>query len=85
MELGLGSLSDENISEWMFRIYHPSRLASSFTAMYREITAEEMEVRLRRWIGLTTNLPTEPRGKWLAGSKRYLRRRAREASLDDEP
>jgi hypothetical protein len=77
-------VSEENIGEWMFRIYHPSRLASNFTTINRAITPEEMEPRLRRWIGLTTNIPTQPREKWLAALKRQLRRRAREASLDDE-
>jgi len=66
LELGLGDLTNENLSEWMVRVYHPARPAHEFAMIDRSVPRQELEARLRRWIGLRTNMPTLPREEWLA-------------------
>ena len=65
-ELGLGTLTEENLSEWMFRINYRPCLALEWFTSGPETQRQEIEARLRRWLALRTNRPTLPREEWLA-------------------
>ena len=85
LELGLGDLTEENLGEWMFRIYHPAHLALESPVPDPGMPPEEMENGLRRWVGLRTNQPTLPREEWLACMQGNPEDGECEACLDEQP
>jgi hypothetical protein len=85
LELGLGSLTEENLGEWMVRIYHPARLAREYVVPGPEMPPEDMEKGLRRWVGLRTNQPTLSREEWLAWMQQPVEECAGEECYDEQP
>lgn len=73
--LALGSITEDNVDEWVFRLFHQKRLGLNY--MYIDATVEPPEVEgwVRRWIGMVTNAKTEPRKKWLKAMCEILEKR----------
>ena len=64
--LDLGSITEDNVAEWVFRLWHQHRCKMDFMFLGEEPNPVEIEGWVRRWVGLTTNVITQPRQKWLA-------------------
>ena len=75
MGLSLGRISEDNVDEWMFRIYHQKRLGLEFLYLDEEVKPQEVEGWVRRWIGMYTNVITKPRKKWLKDMSEILEKR----------
>ena len=75
----IGSITDANIGEWLFRMRLGDRMmggAGYFTMKYEgeerfPIVAEH----LRKFVGLTTNVSTTTRAKWLKKAVRQASER----------
>lgn len=75
MGLSLGSIKEDNVDEWVFRIFHQQRLGLDFLYLDKEVTPQEVEGWVRRWIGMFTNVSTKPRKKWLKEMCEILEKR----------
>ena len=75
MGLRLGRISEDNVDEWVFRIFHQKRLGLEFLHLDDAVTPQEVEGWVRRWIGMYTNVKTEPRKKWLKAMCEILEKR----------
>jgi hypothetical protein len=85
LHLGLGDLTDENLSEWIFRMFHSPRPTLELAVIDRSVPRQEMEAKLRRWIGLRTNMPTLSREEWLASKKQPIVECGDEECWYDQP
>ncbi len=76
--VGLGSITEENADEWMFRSMLLQRIDMS-TIMFAEdafgARARELRKALRRWRGMTTNASHKPKRKdWMQQTMALLER-----------
>ena len=74
MGLGLGRIAEDNVDEWVFRIYYQKRIALDFITMEESVTPSQVERWVRRWIGMWTNVKTMSRKEWLASVAKDLER-----------
>jgi hypothetical protein len=70
--LDLGSIAADNVDEWLFRLWYQHRCNLDFIWLGDEPDPKEVEGWVRRWIGLSTNVITLPRQKWLARVQKIL-------------
>jgi hypothetical protein len=63
--LDLGSITEKNVDEWVFRLWHQHRVQLDFIHLGDKPDPKEVEGWVRRWIGLSTNVPTLTRKTWL--------------------
>ena len=67
--VSIGSITDANIGEWLFRMNLGDRMmggAGFFTMKYeREERFDITAAHIRKFVGLTTNVTTTTRAKWL--------------------
>jgi len=75
MGLNLSRISDDNVDEWVFRIFHAKRMGLGFLHLDDEVTPQDVEGWVRRWIGMYTNVITKPRKKWLKEMSEILEKR----------
>lgn len=86
--LDLGSITEKNVDEWVFRLFYQKRLGLDFFYIDDDATPAEVEGWVRRWIGMYINVVTRPRKKWLADVSSLLEREtlyAIKASKADTP
>lgn len=74
MAVDLGSITENNIDEWMFRLYFQERVGMDYISL-GEMTIEEVRAGLVRWTGLATNVQTRTRKQWLAKELSFLEQR----------
>lgn len=71
----LGSITEDNEQEWMFRSMLLQKVGLS-TILYGTDDwwekAGHLRDSLRRWRGMTTNVSTKPRKQWLEQTMQYL-------------
>lgn len=65
MAIDLGSITEDNVDEWVFRLIYQRRLGLNYIYIDDDVTPAEVEGWVRRWIGMYTNVKSEPRKKWL--------------------
>jgi len=70
--LDLGSITADNVDEWLFRLWYQHRCNLDFIWLGDKPDPKEVEGWVRRWIGLSTNVITLPRKKWLARVQKIL-------------
>ena len=75
MALDLGSITEKNVDEWVFRLMHQKRLGLNYTYIDDEVKPAEVEGWVRRWIGLVTNVSSKPRKQWLKRCCEILEKR----------
>lgn len=75
MGLDLGSITEKNVDEWVFRLFHAKRLGLGMFHLDDEVTPAEAEGWVRRWIGMVTNAKTQPRKAWLKRCCEILEKR----------
>lgn len=75
MAVDLGSITEENVDEWVFRLLHQKRLGLNYMYIDDDVKPAEVEGWVRRWIGMVTNVPTQPRKKWLKRCCEILEKR----------
>lgn len=72
--LDLGSITEKNLDEWVFRLFHQKRLGLDYINLGTDSPAE-VEQYVRRWIGLHCNVTTLSRKKWLARVSEIMEKR----------
>lgn len=76
--VGLGSITEDNEDEWMFRSMLLQRIDMStimFAADTWNAKAHELRKALRRWRGMTTNASHKPKRKeWMQQTMTLLER-----------
>jgi len=75
MALDLGSITEKNVDEWVFRLIHQKRLGLNYMYIDDEVKPAEVEGWVRRWIGLYTNVSSKPRKQWLKRCCEILEKR----------
>jgi hypothetical protein len=75
MSVDLGSITEKNLEEWVFRLWF-QRDTLRHVVIDDEVTPEVIRGWLRRWIGLSTNVLNLSRQKWLARVTKILEERA---------
>jgi len=73
--LCLGSITEENVDEWVFRLMHQKRLGLDHMWIDDDVKPPEVEGWVRRWIGMVTNAKTLPRKEWLSQCCEILEKR----------
>ena len=63
--LDLGSITEKNVDEWVFRLWHQHRIKLDFMWLGEDPNPKELEGWVRRWVGLSTNVTTRTRSAWL--------------------
>lgn len=78
MAVGLGSITEDNEDEWMFRVMLLQRIGMStimFAADSEGEKARELLKALRRWRGMVTNASHKPKRKeWMTQTMVLLER-----------
>lgn len=73
--LNLGSIKEDNVDEWVFRLFHQKRLGLDLIYLDKDVTPQEVEGWVRRWVGMFTNATTKTRKKWLSEMSEILEKR----------
>ena len=63
--LDLGSITEDNVDEWVFRLFHQKHINIGIFHLADDVTPREVEGWVRRWIGLSCNVRSLPRKQWL--------------------
>lgn len=75
MAIDLGSITEKNADEWVFRLFHQKRLGLDCIHFDDAVHPSEVEGWVRRWIGLVTNVASKPRKQWLKRCCEILEKR----------
>ena len=79
MAVDLGSVTAKNVDEWMFRLKYQEVIGLDYISLYEMSDKPDvLRAGLTRWIGLSTNVPTLPRKKWLAKVTGLMEKRVME-------
>lgn len=65
MAVDLGSITEKNVDEWLFRLYFQEQVGLDYISL-GEMTMQDVREGLLRWKGLSTNVQTLTRKQWLA-------------------
>lgn len=67
MAVDLGSITAKNVEEWMFRLKFQEAIGLDYLSLGDMSDKPDiLRAGLTRWIGLSTNVPTMTRKKWVA-------------------
>lgn len=72
--LDLGSITEKNVDEWVFRLIHQKRVGLEYIYIDDDISPVQVEGWVRRWIGMRTNVITKTRKQWLSAVSALLER-----------
>lgn len=79
LAVDLGSITDKNVEEWMFRLKFQEAIGLDYLSLGEmSDSPKALRAGLTRWIGLTTNVPTLTRKKWLAKVTGLMEKRVME-------
>lgn len=84
MAVDLGDITAKNIDEWMFRLYFQETAGMDYISL-GDMTQDDVRAGLVRWTGLSTNVQTLTRKKWLAKEMNLLERRVERSIRQAEP
>lgn len=71
MAVDLGSITDKNVDEWLFRLYFQEEIGMDYISL-GEMTMEDVLAGLIRWKGLSTNVQTLTRKQWIAKQMKIM-------------
>lgn len=67
MGVDMGSITAKNVEEWMFRLKFQEVIRLDYLSLGEmSDKPDALRAGLTRWIGLSTNVPSLTRKKWLA-------------------
>lgn len=77
LAVDLASITAKNVEEWMFRLKYQEVIGLDYLSL-GEMDRDMLRAGLTRWIGLSTNVPTLTRKKWLAKVTGLMEKRVME-------
>lgn len=63
--LDLGSVTEDNVDEWLWRIWHQHTAGLEYMEIPDSMTPQEVRARIARWVGLSMNVASKPRKEYL--------------------
>lgn len=70
--MDLGSVTEENVDEWVWRIWHQKTAGLDYLYMPPGTTPQSIRAQIARWVGLYTNVETKTREEYLERVKEVL-------------
>lgn len=79
LAVDLASITAKNVEEWMFRLKYQEVVGLDYLSLGEMSDKPDiLRAGLTRWIGLSTNVPTLTRKKWLAKVTGLMEKRVME-------
>lgn len=80
--LDLGSVTEDNVDEWLWRIWHQKTAGLEYFDVPEGMTPQVLRAMIARWVGLYTNVPSKPRKEYLRRASQVLADRTSEELAD---
>lgn len=63
--MDLGDVTEENVDEWLWRLWHQHIAGLGYLAIPESMTPQELRASIARWVGFSMNVVSKPRKEYL--------------------